>query len=88
MANMIPRQTFWIDEAEADIKPIYCRLRSITKDRYGRRGHTLRNWRLRNRLFMTAEDGTIYRVPASMGTSSMLRYMARGRLFLLTNGIY
>lgn len=72
-----------IDEA-----PVYCRIVDVKRDQYGRRGHTLRGWRVRNRLYLQCASGVVVLVPDSMGTSTMIRYMERGRLFLLTNGIY
>lgn len=67
---------------------IFCRLTSIKRDRYGRRGHTLRGWRDRNRLYLRGTDGQLYPVPQGHGTSNMIKLMENGRLFLLTNGIY
>ena len=58
-------------------KQIFCRLTNIKRDRYGRRGHTLRG-----------TDGQLYPVPQGHGTSNMIKLMENGRLFLLTNGIY
>lgn len=69
-------------------KPIYCRLTCIKRDQHGRRGHTLRGWRTRNRLYLRCASGILVPVPGGVGTSTMIRYMERGRLYLLTNGIY
>lgn len=69
-------------------RAIYCRIVDVKRDQYGRRGHTLQGWRVRNRLYMRAEDGNLYPVPMGRGTSDMIRLMRNGRLFLLTNGIY
>ena len=69
-------------------KQIFCRLTNIKRDRYGRRGHTLRGWRDRNRLYLRGTDGQLYPVPQGHGTSNMIKLMENGRLFLLTNGIY
>lgn len=88
---MIPRQYIWIDEAEdahPNDRPVFCRIASIKRDQHGRRGHTLRGWRDRNRLYMRAADGQLYPVPGGHGTSNMIKLMERGRLYLLTNGIY
>jgi|SRR6478736_3639223 len=69
-------------------RQIFCRLTNIKRDRYGRRGHTLRGWRDRNRLYLRGTDGQLYPVPQGHGTSNMIKLMENGRLFLLTNGIY
>lgn len=69
-------------------RPTYCRIRSIKRDTFGRRGPTLQGWRTRNRLFMLTSTNVLIHVPTSYGTSTMISLMERGRLFLLTNGIY
>lgn len=69
-------------------RAVYCRIVDVKRDQYGRRGRTLIGWRTRRRLYMTTAQGVHVLVPDSYGTSAMIRYMERGRLFLLTNGIY
>lgn len=95
MANLAGGLTFAIGDEVTLIRPIkiaergiYCRIKSIKRERHGRRGNTLRGWRTRNRLYMRAADGELYPVPQGHGTSNMIKLMERGRLYLLTNGIY
>lgn len=73
---------------QIDERPVYCRIVNVTPDQYGRRGRTLIGWRTRNRLYLRCASGVLVPVPGSMGTSGMIAYMERGRLYLLTNGIY
>lgn len=65
--------------------PIFCR---IVDPKGTQTGRQLRGFRDRNRLYCRGANGMMYRVPGGWGSSQMMRTMRKGRLYLLTNGIY